>query len=331
MRKDNLISNFSDYTYSLNEGSSYKKDFGVLGPFENWGYKIRTSCPEMGGGSDENCIIVSDLDGDDQDLCLKYLYSGKESDPIYIPKSCFEVSGNSKNPILQTKSGTRWWEEEKNQDSFDDFINSFLESKHFEPPQEDSAEDDIQLILDILGIDSPISDFRKKKDLYWVCTLEDGTELELKKRDNDNFLKNLKIYLGKDSYSPEVEVSHESPGFETIFSTPKGKFVRKTPNLTDLSSEPIHKYLFHSSLKKDPSLHQEPVINYLNSVLKSHDWRPQSKKNQDSVLEKEKEISQLKKILSNTISEENLDEMYSKARERFSPDPKEKESPKNIY
>ena len=34
--------------------------------------------------------------------------------------------------------------------------------------------------------------------------------------------------------------------------------------------------------------------------------------------EKEKEISQLKKILSNTLSEEALDEMYSKAREMYS-------------
>jgi hypothetical protein len=149
----------------------------------------------------------------------------------------------------------------------------------------------------------------------------------MKKRDNDDFLKNLKLYFNSDSYSPEIEVSCDSPGFETTFRTPKGKFVRKTKKITDLVSDPVHQYLFHSSMKKDPSLYQEPVVNYLNSILNSHDWRPQSKKNSDLVSDSEKEISQIKKILSNTISEEELDEMYSRARERFSAS---KEDPKNI-
>ena len=104
----------------------------------------------------------------------------------------------------------------------------------------------------------------------------------------------------------------------TIFNTPKGKFIRKTNKLTDLYKDPVHNYLFSASLKKDPSLQQEPVINYLNTVLKSHDWRPQNSKYADSFSEKGNEINQLKKILSNTLTEENLDELYSKAREKYS-------------
>ena len=60
------------------------------------------------------------------------------------------------------------------------------------------------------------------------------------------------------------------------------------------------------------------MINYLNSVLKSHDWSPKSIKQVDSFSEKEREINQLKKILTNTLSEDNLDELYAKARERHS-------------
>lgn len=324
------VFNFSDYQNSLNEGNSYKKDFGILGPFQNWGYKIKTSCPEYGGSPTDSCILVSDLDNEDENLCLKYMYGEKESDPLYLPKSSFDVSGTSKNPVLQTRSNTRWWENEENQDFLDDFINSFIESKHFQPPQEDSCQEDLELILDILGIDSPIVDFKKRKDLHWEGKLEDGTELEIKKKDNDDFLKVLKIYLNSDSYSPEVEIYRDTPGFETIFRTPKGKFIRKTPKLTDLSGDPIHQYLFNSSLKKDPTLYQEPVVNYLNSILKSHDWRPQSKKHLDQVKDSEKEINQIKKILTNTLPEENLDEMYAKAREIFSPESSKKEDSKNV-
>ena len=167
-------------------------------------------------------------------------------------------------------------------------------------------------------MDSPIGGITKKKDLHWIAKLEDGTEVELKKKDAEDFLNILKIYLNSDSYSPEIEVYRDKPGFETIFNTPRGKFIRKTGKLTDLAKDPVHQYLFNASLKKDPSLYQESVINYLNSVLKSHDWKPGSSKQMDSFTEKGKEIDQLKKILSNTLTEENLDELYAKARERYS-------------
>jgi len=317
--ENNFIYNFENFSYSLNEGNSYKKNFGVLGPFDKWGYKMKSCCPEAGGSPDSNSVIISDVSSDVPDLCLKYIYGdNKESDPVYFPKDAFTVSGDSKSPIIETKPNVRFWDDEENQSNLDDFINSYIESKHFSMPEEDCSGD-INSILEILGVDSPITEIKKKKNLHWIAKLEDGTEIELKKKDDDDFLNNLKIYLNSDSYSPEVEVYRDKPGFETVFNTPKGKFIRKTDRLTDLSKEPVHQYLFNSSLKKDPTLFQEPVINYLNSILKSHDWRPKSSKQADSFSEKEKEINQLKKILSNTLSEENLDEIYSKAREIYSP------------
>jgi hypothetical protein len=251
-------------------------------------------------------------------LCLKYIYGdAQESDPIYFPKDAFVVSGDSKNPVIETNSDVRFWDNEENQSNLDEFINSFIESKHFQT-SEDDASGDINTVLEIIGMDSPIGEITKKKDLHWIAKLEDGTEVELKKKDAEDFLNILKIYLNSDSYSPEIEVYRDKPGFETIFNTPRGKFIRKTGKLTDLAKDPVHQYLFNASLKKDPSLYQEPVINYLNSVLKSHDWKPGSSKQMDSFTEKGKEIDQLKKILSNTLTEENLDELYAKARERYS-------------
>jgi len=322
--KNNLISNFSDFSYSLNEGNSYKKNFGILGPFEKWGYKMKSCCPEMGGDPDANSIFASDVSSDLPNLCLKYIYGdNQESDPIYFPKDAFVVSGDSKNPIIETKPGVRFWDNEENQLNLDEFINSFIESKHFQTP-EDDASGDINTVLEILGMDSPIGGITKKKNLHWIAKLEDGTEIELKKKDAEDFLNILKIYLNSDSYSPDIEVYRDKPGFETIFNTPKGKFIRKTGKLTDLAKDPVHQYLFNASLKKDPSLYQEPVINYLNSILKSHDWKPESSKQMDSFTDKGKEIDQLKKILSNTLTEENLDELYAKARERYSIVPKPK-------
>ena len=318
LMEHNLISNFLDFSYSLNEGNLYKKNFGIIGPFEEWGYKMKSCCPEMGGEADSNSVIASDVSSDIPNLCLKYIYGdNQESDPIYFPKDSFIVSGDSKNPIIETKPGVRFWDSEENQSNLDEFINAFIESKHFQSPEEDPSGD-IDVVLEILGIDSPIEEITKKKNLHWIAKLEDGTEVELKKKDAEDFLNTLKFYFNSDSYSPEVEVYRDKPGFETVFNTPKGKFIRKTEKLTDLSKDPVHQYLFNASLKKDPSLYQEPVINYLNSILKSHDWRPESSKQIDSFTEKGKEIDQLKKILSNTLTEENLDELYAKARERYS-------------
>jgi hypothetical protein len=73
-------------------------------------------------------------------------------------------------------------------------------------------------------------------------------------------------------------------------------------------------------MKKDPTLYHEPVMNYLNSILKNHDWRPPSKKNPEEVKLREFEINRIKKMLTNTIDESALDEIYSRAREKYSKD-----------
>ena len=172
-------------------------------------------------------------------------------------------------------------------------------------------------MLEILGIDTTVSRVEKKKDNHWIAYLEDESEIELKKKEGEDFLKNLKIYLNSGSPSPQVEIYRDKPGFETIFNTPQGRFARKTGKITDLVKDPIHKYLFHSSLERDPALYQEPVVNYLNAILKNHDWRPKSTKHVGSVSDSEKEINLIKKMLMNTLSEESLDEMYAKAREKY--------------
>lgn len=318
----NTVQNFSDFSYSLNEGNSYKKDFGILGPFSPWGYKIKSCCPDRGGKITDSQLIVTGIDEGDENLCLKYMYGdGKESDPLYLPKGSFVIEGSPENPILQTKRYTKWWDKEENQDQMDDFINSFIESKHFSIDSDEDIEGDIYSIMEILDLDSTISKVDKKKDLYWIVSFDDGSEVEIKKRDKDNLFKILKFYLGPDSHSPEVEISHEKPGYEVIYNTPKGKFSRKCPTVGNLASDPIHKYLFSSSMKKDPSLYVEPVVNYLSSILKNHDWRPQKKEKSEEFISSEKEINQIKKILLNTLPESDLDEMYSQARERYSPTP----------
>lgn len=322
---NNLVQNFSDFSYSVNEGNSYKKEYGILGPFSPWGYKIKSCCPEEGGSPSNSGIIVSNLNSDGEDICLKYIYGdGKESDPFYVPQGCFIIEGTPKNPILQTKKYTKWWDEEENQEKLDDFISSFIESKHFSVEEEEDIEGDVSSIMEILGVESPVSKVQRKKNLYWTVSLEDGTEIELKKRDSDNLFRTLKIYLNPDSYSPEMEISHEKPGYETIYKTPKGKFSRKCSTIGDMIKDPVHQYLFCSSMKKDPSLYQDPVLKYLDSILKSHDWRPNKKELTEDFTSNESEINKIKKILLNTLSDSEIDEIYSQAREKYSPSNPEK-------
>ena len=316
--KFNSVHNFDDYSYSLNEGNSYKKNLGIIGPFsDSWGYKIRTSCPSEGGEESDSSLMAEE--SGDGNLVLKYNYPGGSSSlPLSI--ECFDVTGSPENPILQTRKNSRWWDSEENQEDFDSFIDSFLESKFFSIDKSDFAQGDISDIMDLFGIESEIKKVDKKKDLHWIAYLDNGSEIELKKKDNNDFIKNLKIYLNKDSYSPEIEICKDGSGFETIFSTPKGKFTRRADKFSDVYKDPIHKYLFHASMQKDPSLYHEPVMNYLNSILKNHDWRPESKRNPEEVKIKESEINRIKKMLTNTMDESALDEIYSRAREKYSKD-----------
>lgn len=316
------VLNFDDFSYSINEGNEYKKEYGIIGPFSDWGYKIKTACPEQGGNLSPGQIIVSNLNSPENSIKLKYLYGeGRESEEIEVPDGSFIIEGTPQNPILQTKKNTKWFGSDENRDTFDDFINSFLESKHFKIEEED-IEDDIYSILDTFEIESSISEVNKKRDLFWTAKLNDGSEMEIKKRDRDNLFKVLKFYFSPDLHSTGIEISHEKPGYEVIYNTKNGKFMRKCSKLGEITSDPIHKYLFAASSKKDSSLYNEPVLNYLNSILKSHDWRPQEKIKSEEFIAKENEIKEIKKILSNTISESDLDEIYTRAREKYSPSKK---------
>jgi hypothetical protein len=316
----NPVQKFSDFEYSLNEGNSYKKNYGILGPFSPWGYKIKACCPEKGGTPSDSQMIVTGLNEDDENLGLKYIYGeNKESDPIYLPKGSFSIEGTPENPVLQTKRYTKWWDNEENQDALDEFVEAYMESKNFPQDLDFDVEGDVSSIIEMLGIDSPVTKVDQKKDLHWNVGLEDGTEVEMKKRDKDNLFRALKFYLSPESYTPEVEINHEKPGYEVIYSTPRGKFLRKCNTVGDISRDPIHKYLFNTSMKKDPSLYQEPVLNYLQAILKGHDWRPQNKRNPEEFASSEKEINQIKKMLLNTMEESVLDEIYSQAREKYSP------------
>jgi hypothetical protein len=316
-----LIYNFDNFDYSINEGNSYKKNLGILGPFEDWGYKIKASSLSNDSPDNSEYLFLEDPGDDDENFSLIYFYGdGNKSNSITLPKGSFIFGGSNEMPILQTRKNIKWWDNEENQNDLDDFLNSFVESKNFIGPSEYDPVDDAYFIMDELGMEPKIKGSRKKKDLHWVIDLEDGSEVELRKETLDDFLKNLRIYLTSKSFSPEVEIRHDRPGFETIFNTPMGKFTRKCERISDIHQDPINKYLFHASLNKDPKLYQEPVINYLNSILKSHDWGTKGKKDLDSFNEKEKHINEIKRILSNTISESDLDGMYSSARERYSPD-----------
>lgn len=315
LRPDTVIT-FGDFITHLNEGNTFKKDLGIIGPFSDWGYKIKGCCQEKGGIPSGKEILISE---NSDDLCLKYIYGdNKESDILSIPKHSFIMGGSPQNPVIQTKPRIRWWDEEKNQDDLDEFINSFIESRYFKIPESDISGD-AMFLSDILELDSAIKSCEKKKDNHWKIVFDDGYEMNWRKKDSSNFLSNLKFFLGDNSYTPEIEICYEPGGYEAIFNTPKGKFSRKCPKITDLVKDPINNYLLQSSLKRDLSLYQEPVLNYLNSVLKSHDWRPQDKKNLDSFNQRESEINQLKKILSNSLSESDLDEIYSSARISYSP------------
>jgi len=314
------VQNFSDFSYSLNEGNSYKKQYGIIGPFSNWGYKLKTSCPENGGEVSDSQIIISGLNSDDDVFKFKYLYGeGKESDELVIPKGSFTVEGSQKNPILQTKKNIKWFDDEENQSQMDDFINSFIESKHFKLDLDEDIEGDLYSIMEILDIEDKIEKIENKKDLYWIAGLEGGSEIEIKKRDKDNLFKMLKFFFTKDSYSPDIEISHEKPGYEVKYTTPKGSFIRQCQKIGDLVSDPVHKYLFSTALKRDLSPYNEPLLNYYNSILRGHDWTPKSKEKTEEFISSEREINNIKKILSNSISESDLDEIYTQAREKYSP------------
>lgn len=298
---NNRVLNFSSFD-SINESNGFsKKNIGIIGPFDNGDMKIKIGV-QPGFMMEEN----------GEDVRLSF---GENS--ISIPSRCCKIDGNT--ATIKTKMN--WFEDDDNMDNFYSVIDSYISQKSSPEINEDSIVlDDVSMICDLLGIEVTDPKISKTSNKDYDCSIGKGREIEVSKSGSDDLFKNLRFYKNQDSIHPDIHIKKKSGDFSCKYRTDRGVFDTSHDNFRDILKNPVDSYLINVCLEKDDDKESEKaLVDHLMKLLKYHDWKlPESETSSPEKHKKESsEIKKIMSILSNTIPEEHIEEMYTDARQRF--------------
>lgn len=280
----------------LNEAKTLgKMDLGIIGPLANWSMKIQ-AYPEPNHGMIGYAI--------DEEENVELSYQDKK---ISIPRKTCELKKSPDFISLEVKPYTSWFSREENREALEDFIEFYLNDKSQEKKKDNlSISNDIEILLDVIGIPTTVTDCRKISNLFYEADLENGMQAEMKKTDENDLFKNLKIYKDNNSKFPDVKLKRSGIGKTAEFRCPNGTYSETADSFSALFKMPTTKYLMGICLASLDKENEKELVSHLQKLVKYH--TKDSSNIQKYEMEKE-EIERLKKMLTQTIELSHLEEM----------------------
>jgi hypothetical protein len=296
--------NFDSFV-SLNESlkNLSKKELGVWGPSSEGSFEILI---KEGG--------LFSLDDSGKEIILS---SGDVK--LNIPKNSCKVLRTGNSLILKTLPYTNWFIEDKNLETFENFVFDSVENSYLKENKEDSILDNLEIILEEMGIDIFVNSIEKKREDFYEIYFSNGMEGECVTDREIQFIKTLKIYKGDGAESPIIKLKILGPEVSSTFSTHIGKFQEKTNCFSDMIKNPIFRYLVSNLTNKKDSEIEDYMVDYYKRLMKYHDWKESSNEisKQNSHNAERTEINRIKEILKHTHEEKDLDVLFIEARDSF--------------
>lgn len=259
----------------LNEGESYSVP-GIKGTWDG-GYIISpldTTWDEIDEIPRDRIIIIKT---NETSIALCYIDSdGDESDYIWVPKDACSIKKGSSGEIteLNLEPYKKWISSPSNRNRIDDFIEEFAD--HLENSKttgqekiKTNAKDDVELLMDIIGIPGSIESFESCGDYIWDAKLDNGMLIEITKRSQDDLLSKFKIYLNANDHHPRVYINNNSDNKKTSFRIPgMEKSIDINKGFVGIrNSDPYIKYLTKRSMEIEDSSDKENLYKYFKSQI----------------------------------------------------------------
>lgn len=292
--------------FFVNESSSYLPGVDEL---RDGGYVINVE--EIEDGISPERIIVSSKN--ENATCLSY-YDEEENkkESIWIKNSPgvkLEKKGDKINKIVIDGEG-RWISKSENRSELEDFLDSFYDHlEEIRNPESvranDSAKDDLEMILDILDIPGKIKTFDKIGEYEWESKFGDDMLIVITKRSKSDLIGTFKIYKNyKDSY-PSIDVRNTKSKKESTFSLSKGVKISEDVGFPGIKSkDPYYKYLIKKSLGIETKKDEDSLVKYLKELV--------SKESKKESWEEDSHFKNIKKATSLVISKEDVEEICRK-------------------
>ena len=271
-----MVLGFNDFQKNkINEGQSYQ----IPGIKDSWDGGYIISPIDLTAGEREipsDKIIIPKKNGTSIAIC--YVDSdGKESDHVWIPNDAISFKKDADGAIIELDldPNKKWISKEDNKSRMDDFIEEFANHlEHSKTTGQDrikqNAQDDVELLMDLLGIPGSIESFESCGDYIWDATLDNGMLIEISKRSKDD----LCVYINNDSLNKKTSFKIQDMGIITV---PCGFSDVKNP-------DPYIKYLTRRAMDIQSNSDEESLLNHYKRSVDSGSQDREMLKNIASLL-----------------------------------------------
>lgn len=261
-------------------------------------------------------------------IALTYLNpDGTEAKYLWIPYFGSYINRNTRGGIssISIVPYKNWISQPENKSKLEEFLDGFEDSLEKEKGEKEKtvslqAQKDLDLILDMYGIGSPISKFEKgDRDNEWRAQLENGFVIIIKKRSSEDLVGEFRIYPKDKSDIPYIEINTErnTEGFK--FRRPGENVIRRKISMTDLKKDPVAYYLFNNIIGLQKYEDEKSLLDYFESIIKSEDTSYQMSDDPRSYRRGEaqrEEIDLVSKLLEDFLTSKKIEEIYTKNRKK---------------
>lgn len=319
------ILNYDNFN-PLNESKKYENLGSVK---KTWGGEYILDVDDYqktGSKALKGSILVGKDSG--KAVALTYLNSdGSEAKYLWVPYFGAYINRNIRGGISSIKITPykNWLSQPENESKLEQFLDGYEESIEKEKTEKEKtvslqAQKDLDLILDMYGINSGIKKFDKgDRENEWRAVLENGFVVMIKKRSSEDLVGEFRIYPKDDSEVPYIEINTEknSEGFN--FRRPGEYIVQRRIGMTELKEDPVASYLFKNITGLQEYQDEKALLDYFESIIKSEDTSYQMSDDSRSYKRGEaqrKEIDLVSKLLEDFLTSKKIEEIYSKNRKK---------------
>lgn len=272
----NMVLGFNDFQrFKINESESYK----IPGIKDTWGGGYIISPVDLtvdGKESPSDKVIISKKN--ETSIAICYVDNeGNESDNIWIPNDAISIKKDEDGSIIEINIDPykKWISKENNKSRIEDFIEEF--ANHLETSKttgqeriEQNAQDDVELLMDLIGIPGSIESFESCGNYTWDANLDNGMLIEITKRSNDDLLSKFKIYLNSSDHHPCVYINNDSLDKKTSFKIPNMNVITVPKGFMEMKNpDPYIKYLTRRAMDIQNDSDEESLFNHYKRSVES--------------------------------------------------------------
>lgn len=286
-----MVLGFNDFQKNkINEGKSYH----IPGVKDSWDGGYIISPVDLTVGQKEipsDKIIIPKKN--ETSIAICYVDSdGKESDHVWIPNDAITFKKDNDGSIIELDLDPykKWISKEGNRSRIDDLIEDFANHLEYskttgQDRTTQNAQDDVELLMDLIGIPGSIESFESCGDYIWDATLDNGMLIEISKRAKDDLLSKFKIYLNSSDHHPCVYINNDSLNKKTSFKIPDMGVITVPCGFTDVKNpDPYIKYLTKRAMDIQDNSDEESLLKHYRSSVDSESQDREMLKNIASLL-----------------------------------------------